>query len=206
VVATLSVAFAPDAQTLAVGDNDGNVHLFETDTGKYLRLLGSGSKSLKDFTVPSIGDVSFSADGQTLVAAEGFLAGGDQRRVRLWDVETGKELGSVPLPVQAQCKWTWAALSPAGKYLAVAARSGAAPPVAFAEPGPGRVAEQEGALFFSPDPLAQEAFIVAPLFKRVSSDVPHLVHQALRPQEKAPPCRRPGSFPPAPVRFHRERF
>jgi WD40 repeat protein len=129
-VAILSVGFSPDGKTLAVGDNDGNVHLFEVKTGKHLRLLGSGPKPLTDFSVPCIKDVSFSNDGKTLVAADGFLAGGGEGRVRLWDVTTGKELGSVPLPIKGNIKWTWAALSPDGKYLAVSARSDEASAVA----------------------------------------------------------------------------
>lgn len=72
--AVMSVAFSPDGKMLASGSYS-MIHLWEVQTGTYLRLLGDrlGSDSLV-----------FSSDGKTLISENG-------NAVHLLDVETGIE-------------------------------------------------------------------------------------------------------------------
>jgi WD40 repeat protein len=72
-----SVAFSPDSQRLASGDQDGMIRLWETATGKELLALKHTGK---------VGNVAFSPDGQRLASC------GNDRTVRQWDAATGKEL------------------------------------------------------------------------------------------------------------------
>lgn len=72
-----SLAFSPDAKTLATRAHDGRLRLFDVDTGKELKTLpkdGGGRKP---------GSVAFSPDGRTVAAA------GDS--IRLYDAATGEE-------------------------------------------------------------------------------------------------------------------
>src|SRR4051794_6286885 len=67
------VAFSPDGKTLASGNSDGTVSLWDIATG---RLLGR----YKDHG-QTIESVAFSPDGKTLASAE------NEGGVRLWDVD-----------------------------------------------------------------------------------------------------------------------
>jgi RNA polymerase sigma factor (sigma-70 family) len=72
-----SLAFSPDAKTLATRSHDGRLRLFDVDTGKERHTFpedGGGRK---------LGAVAFSPDGRTVAAA------GDS--IRLYDVTTGEE-------------------------------------------------------------------------------------------------------------------
>jgi WD40 repeat protein len=83
-----SVAFSPAGNAIASGCDDKKVRLWECETGKE-RL------ALKGHTW-GVGPVTFSSDGKILASgtavidqnAEGFVSG----EVKLWDVNTGKEL------------------------------------------------------------------------------------------------------------------
>ena len=75
-----SVAFSPDGRTLASGDFEGTVRLWDVATG---RQVGS---PLTGHTGPVLA-VAFSRDGRTLAS------GGDDGTVRLWDVATGRPVG-----------------------------------------------------------------------------------------------------------------
>jgi WD40 repeat protein len=69
----VSVAFSPDGELLAVGDNHGEAGIWQFATGKKLYVL----------TGPGwINDVHFSPDGQYLVSAHSDLA------LRIWDMAT----------------------------------------------------------------------------------------------------------------------
>jgi RNA polymerase sigma factor (sigma-70 family) len=72
-----SLAFSPDAKTLATRSHDGRLRLFNVDTAKEQKTFppdGGGRR---------LGTVAFSPDGKTVAAA------GDS--IRLYDVTTGKE-------------------------------------------------------------------------------------------------------------------
>jgi WD40 repeat protein/beta-lactamase regulating signal transducer with metallopeptidase domain len=72
-----SLAFSPDAKTLATRSHDGRLRLFDVDTGKERKTFpkdGGGRRG---------GTVAFSPDGKTVAAA------GDS--IRLYDAATGEE-------------------------------------------------------------------------------------------------------------------
>ncbi len=77
----LSVAFSPDGKTLAAGDRDYNVVLWDVATGQSLGLPLSGH----EFNVWS---VSFSPDGKILASGSG------DNTIILWDVATRQPLGA----------------------------------------------------------------------------------------------------------------
>lgn len=82
-----TVALTPDGKTLAYATG-GVVHLCEANTGKEVRKLQTNDGG--------IGTLTFSPDGKTLAVR------GRNQRVRLWEVQTGKEVrqfsGSAPPP------------------------------------------------------------------------------------------------------------
>jgi RNA polymerase sigma factor (sigma-70 family) len=72
-----SLAFSPDAKTLATRAHDGSLRLFAVDTGKERKTFPADGGGRR------MGSVAFSPDGKTVAAA------GDS--IRLYDVTTGEE-------------------------------------------------------------------------------------------------------------------
>jgi WD40 repeat protein/transcriptional regulator with XRE-family HTH domain len=97
----MSVDFSPDGQTIAVGDSNGNIYLWNIST---TQLLGTfeGHKGW-------VWSVAFSPDG-TLLAS-----GSTDSSVRVWDVESGRCLQV--LTDHEGCVWS-VAYSPDGQQLA----------------------------------------------------------------------------------------
>jgi RNA polymerase sigma factor (sigma-70 family) len=94
------VAFAPDSKTLAIGDHDGTILLFELATGKQSRRIRAHCGYA--------GPLAFSSDGKTLVSCGDNL-------IRQWDVATGMEVHAPAGPAGSVC---FVALSPDGRTLA----------------------------------------------------------------------------------------
>ena len=104
-----SVAFSPDGKTLAAGDLDGTVRLWDVATR---RQLGSPLTS----PTGTVQSVAFSPDGKTLAS------GSADGTVRLWDVATRRQLGS-PLTSPTGTAES-VAFSPDGKTLASGSADG----------------------------------------------------------------------------------
>jgi WD40 repeat protein/tetratricopeptide (TPR) repeat protein len=103
----LSLAFAPDGKTLAAGDHQGSVTLWDVTSRKERH-------SLPRQPGPMWG-LAYSSDGKTLAAAH--PAG----PVRLWDPRTGKEQGELP---KCQADWISLAFGRNGAMLAAGAGDG----------------------------------------------------------------------------------
>lgn len=71
-----SVAFRPDGSLLAGGDEFGQIHLVDPNTGKYIKKLEAHSKEVVA--------ISFSADMRTLAT------GSRDGSVRIWEVASGE--------------------------------------------------------------------------------------------------------------------
>ena len=96
------VALTADARRLAAIDRDGRLHLFEAATGRQLRTLDTGDTRWGQL-------LAFSGDGKR-------VAGGN-RRLRVFDVESGRTVCTVDLGTR---RTTALALSRDGSLLAVA--------------------------------------------------------------------------------------
>jgi WD40 repeat protein len=79
---TLSVAITSDGKTIAAGNEDGTITIFDVATGKPRVFKGRPER---------IRALAFSADGKTLVS-------GDEQTVTVWDVATGKGRGTLESP------------------------------------------------------------------------------------------------------------
>ncbi len=119
-IPVLSIAFSPDGSTLATGDGEGAIKLWNTQTGAGLRTLGDQlTQTLKNSGIQSL---TFSADGKILAAARVLRPDTEtdpdavlKSELTIWDVASGKlvrTLGEIDIDVKA------IALSPAGRLLA----------------------------------------------------------------------------------------
>ena len=75
------MAFSPDGKTLASGNNDGTIRLWDVATGRPIGQPLTGHTG-------SFLSVAFSPDGKTLASGNG------DGTIRLWDVATGRPIGS----------------------------------------------------------------------------------------------------------------
>ncbi len=94
------LAFSPDGRLLASGNRDGKLCLWDVATGRLVRPLVGHTKS--------VARVVFSPDGRTLATTSL-----EEKRIRLWDTATGKELHQLKCGFASQCL----AFSPDGKTL-----------------------------------------------------------------------------------------
>jgi RNA polymerase sigma factor (sigma-70 family) len=99
-------ALSPDGKVVAGSGDDGTVGVWDTDTGKEVRVLRDGAGSALC--------VAFSPDGKLLAA------GRPSGAVTLWDAATGKPAGTVGLKAPVQSL----AISPDGKALAAGTERG----------------------------------------------------------------------------------
>jgi WD40 repeat protein len=103
----LAVAYSPDGEIVAAGDEEGRIHLLDAATARSIRVILGDDCDLKA--------LAFSPDGRTLAAA------GLGRVVRLWDASTGEELLSL---TGHEAQINSMAFSPDGETLASADHSG----------------------------------------------------------------------------------
>jgi parallel beta-helix repeat protein len=105
----LSVAFSRDGKTLAAGSDEGNVTLWNAQTGERLRTLASTGSALG-----KVAAVAFSPDGTILASShsEWFSNNGE---LRLWEVHTGKSLSTLTAPEDVAPKQV--AFSPDGTHV-----------------------------------------------------------------------------------------
>jgi WD40 repeat protein len=74
-----AIAYSPDGKWLAsAGRNDARVRFWDARSGRRVRLIGDGKSTIRC--------LAFSPDSKTLAG------GGEDGRLRLWDVDSGKEL------------------------------------------------------------------------------------------------------------------
>src|SRR5262249_11046098 len=115
------VAFGPDGNQVAApvtaGSRSAPAGLLIDDTGASVRVwdlqTGKATQPVKGLKT-SVGQVTFSPDGKWLATA------GNDKVVRIWDEETGKELAALPGPDQV----TVVAYSPDGKSIAAGMKDG----------------------------------------------------------------------------------
>jgi WD40 repeat protein len=105
-----SLGYSRDGKLLAAGSAQGTIHLWDVTTGKELRRLQGPDRH--------VFSIAFALDGKILASAGAFDPSGrmtgDKPVIRLWDVETGKEVRQ--LAVHARIETVVG--SPDGKLLA----------------------------------------------------------------------------------------
>ncbi|MBD2569967.1 WD40 repeat domain-containing protein [Anabaena lutea] len=117
----VSLAFSPNDQLLASGDNDGTITLWELKKG--LSELPTAIHTFTSVSKQPIRSLVFSPDGQTLATGHGDNNSG----ITLWDVNSGKKIktfaGHVVSAVRLSCSGfnferDQVAVSPDGKMIA----------------------------------------------------------------------------------------
>ena len=97
------VAFSPDSKTIVSGYREGNIKLWDVQTGKELKTLRAGNGH-KDHVL----SVAFSPDGKWIVS------GSTDNTIKLWDAQSGEELKTLTGHVDIRS----VAVSPDGQTIA----------------------------------------------------------------------------------------
>jgi len=102
------VAFSPDGRTVATGDGQGSIALWDIETGKLIRRMGAQQLEARGNVLvflprrahqSSIKSITFSRDGTRLLSASEWEVG-------LWDTHSGDPRGEVFRPRKLQKEGT----------------------------------------------------------------------------------------------------
>src|SRR5262249_24227528 len=85
-----ALTFSADGKWLAVGNDDGNIDVWEAATGKQGPHFGGGSRPLLAWMSLPVTFLAFSPDGKTIPSANDCFGKGSEGGIRLWEVATRK--------------------------------------------------------------------------------------------------------------------
>jgi WD40 repeat protein len=83
------LAYSPDGKKFVIGETDGTVRFWDATSGKELSAQPSGTTD----HFSDIAAITFSPDGKYVASAAGLLSIGRCGGIRLWDAQTGKQVG-----------------------------------------------------------------------------------------------------------------
>jgi WD40 repeat protein len=110
----MAVSFSPDGQSIAAARVNGEVAIYDVNTGQL-------KKSFGNIALEYAQSVAFSPDGRTIATSGGSAANWHEGQVKLWDVQTGQMLKST----KGGSRSATVAFSPDGANVAVGNSDGA---------------------------------------------------------------------------------
>lgn len=108
-----SLAFSPDENLLAIGNEDAIIRLWDVGSGQLVRQLEGHRWEIDEGYPWGVNSLAFSPDGQTLASE------GDDNTVRVWDIATGQLLRTLERVGAITLKF-----SPDGRFLVLGDRRG----------------------------------------------------------------------------------